>query len=319
MTLDSSSSLGGLLSTPLVLPASLAGALAALVLVLAVIALRRGSAGMLQRWLVPVVILVVVAWAATTLLDRLTLNDRMAERRALLQRAAELSASALAPGSALSCLDGGAGESVGNACEKAVFADAQSAASAVAYTAQRLTLLRDAAALAAHDAGVTETFAATRRALELDRYGLVAHVLADRDGCTAEQCAAFALLQDTEALKANLRVRAYDTYVTRYAASWNKSEPKSEPVAEKELPPAAPALASAPPPTELAGRVPVSPKYDFPSAASIPPVSIMNAEPPLPKSAEAPKADAPKAPAETGTVPVPPKRPRTQAATPQAR
>jgi hypothetical protein len=48
----------------------------------------------------------------------------------------------------------------------------------------------------------------------------------------------------------------------------------------------------------------VSSKYDFPSAASIPPVSIMNAEPKLPAApAEAaapkaaPKPDAPPAPA----------------------
>jgi hypothetical protein len=317
MTLDNW--LGGLLSTPLVLPASVAGALAALVLVLAVMALRRGSGGLLQRLLVPVVMLVVLAWASLAMLDRLALNDRTAERRALLQRAAELSASALAPGSMLSCLDGGAGESVGNACEKAVFADAQSAASAVAYTAHRLTLLKDAAALAQGDPSLHDAFAATRRALELDRYGLVAHVLADRDGCTAEQCPAFALLQDTETLKANLKVRAYDTYVTRYAASWNKTEPKSEPSAAAEPPAAVPALAGAPPQAELAGRTPVSPKYDFPSAASIPPVSIMNAEPPLPKSAEAPKSEPAKTSVETDNVPVPPKRPQTQAATPQAR
>ena len=50
-----------------------------------------------------------------------------------LQRNAELSLSAVAPGSTLACLDGVAGEAVENACEKTVFADPQSAASAVAY------------------------------------------------------------------------------------------------------------------------------------------------------------------------------------------
>ena len=291
------------------LPASVAGALAALFVVLAVMALRRAGAGGLQRLLLPVAAIVLVALAVIALLDRMALDSQAAERRALLQRQAVLDASALAPGSALACLDGGAGEQIENACEKAVFADAQSAAAAVAYTGARLALLKDASALARRGAaGLVETFAGTRRALELDRFGLAAHVLATRDGCTADACAAFALLRDTGALKANLRVHAFDAYVARYAAAWNKSEPKNEPknepVAEKQ--PAAVPVASAPAPAN-----PVASRYDFPSAASIPPVSIMNAEPPLPKSAEAPS--------DSGAVPVPPKRPQAQAATPPAR
>ena len=300
-----------MLSTPLVLPASVAGALAALFVVLAVMALRRASAGGLQRLLLPVATIVVVALAAIALLDRMAHDSQAAERRALLQRHAELDVGALAPGSALACLDGGAGEAIENACEKAVFADAQSAASAVAYTGARLALLKDASAFARRgQAGFIDTFAGTRRALELDRFGLAAHVLATRDGCTADACAGFALLRDTGALKANLRVHAFDGYVARYAAAWNKSdaktEPKNEPMAEKQpVAPAAP-VASAPAPHQ-----PVSSRYDFPSAASIPPVSIMNVEPPLPKGAEASS--------DSGAVPVPPKRPQTQAATPPAR
>ena len=98
---------------------------------------------------------------------------------------------------------------------------------------------------------------AQQRALELDRFGLAAHVLASRDGCTADDCAAFALLRDTAALKANLQVHAFDAYVARYAAAWTKSdaktepknEPKNEPMAEKK--PGAPAapVASAPVPS----------------------------------------------------------------------
>lgn len=301
-----------MLSTPLVLPASVAGALAALFVVLAVMALRRAGAGGLQRLLLPVATIVVVALAVIALLDRMAMDNQAAERRALLQRHAALDVGALAPGSALACLDGGAGEAIENACEKAVFADAQSAASAVAYTGARLALLKDASAFARRgEAGFVETFAGTRRALELDRFGLAAHVLATRDGCTADACAAFALLRDTGALKANLRVHAFDAYVARYAAAWSKSDAKTEPVAEKQ--PAAPApvpVASATAPAN-----PVSSRYDFPSAASIPPVSIMNAEPPLPKEPAAATEGA----ASAAKLPVPPKRPQTQAATPPAR
>jgi hypothetical protein len=55
----------------------------------------------------------------------------------------------------------------------------------------------------------------------------------------------------------------------------------------------------------------LSGKYDFPSADSIPAVSIMNAEPPLPKGATDAQA--------AGGEPVPPKRPQGQAASPAPR
>jgi hypothetical protein len=269
-----------------------------------------GALNTTLRLLLPLVVLAAGALAVIVLLDRMALDERAAERRALMQRNVELIGRALVPGSALSCLDGGVGEAVENACEPAVFADPQAAAAAVAYTGARLTLLKDAAALAAQDDTFLEPFAATRRALELDRFGLAAHVLAERDGCTAERCAAFALLRDTTAVKANLRAQAFDSYVARYAAAWTKKEPKEAPVAEKQAPAA---VASAPAAAEPTAH-PVANKYDFPSAASIPPVSIMNAEPPLPKAAEAPAA-----PTDGEAVPVPRKRPQSQAATPPAR
>lgn len=268
-----------------------------------------GALNATLRLLLPLAVLAAGALAVIVLLDRMALDERAAERRALMQRNVELIGHALTPGSALSCLDGGVGEAVENACETAVFADPQAAAAAVAYTGARLMLLKDAAALAAQDDTFLEPFAATRRALELDRFGLAAHVLAERDGCTAERCAAFALLRDTTAVKANLRAQAFDSYVARYAAAWTKNEQKEEPVAEKQAPAA---VASAPAAEPTAHPVPN--KYDFPSAASIPPVSIMNAEPPLPKAAEAPAA-----PTDGEAVPVPPKRPQSQAATPPAR
>jgi hypothetical protein len=312
-TLDGAS-LNGLLATPLVLPASVAGVLAALFVVLIVMALRRAGAGGLRRLLLPIGSIVLGALAVIAVLDRLALDSQAAERRALLQRNAELNVSAVAPGSVLSCLDGGAGEAIENACETAVFATPQSAAAAVAYVGARLALLKDASDFAQRgEPGLLDGFAAARRAIELDRYGIVAHVLATRDGCTADRCATFAALRDTGALKANLRVHAFDTYVARYAAAWSKSEA----VAEKQPPVPAP-VASAPAPP---ANQPVSSRYDFPSAASIPPVSIMNAEPQLPKE-PAGNAAAPLSPegvAPTAKLPVPPKRPQAQAASPPAR
>jgi len=258
------------------------------------------------------------AFAAIAVHDHLTLERQAAERRALLQRNAELTIGALAPGSALACLDAGAGEAIENACEARVFADPQSAASAIAYTAARLSLLANASALAqAGDAAAADALTAARRAVELDRYGIAAHVLAIRDGCTADKCAAFAWLHDATALKANLKAQVFDQYVSRYDAAWNKREPASVSVAEKLPPPAVGVpVASLP---EAPSNQPLSAKYDFPSAASIPPVSIMNSEPPLPKAAAESNASAAQPQTEGDTVPVPPRRPQAQAVQPPAR
>jgi hypothetical protein len=307
---DIKGALSGFLSAPLVLPASVAGALAALFVVLALIAWWRAR----SRLLLPVAVLAFGALAVLAVIDQLSVNTRAAARRALLTRDAELTRSALAPGSVLACLDAGAGDAVENACEQQVFGSAQSAAAAVAYMDARLNLLAAAADDDDGDADVRAVLASTRRAVALDRYGIAAHVLATRDGCTADKCAAFALIDDTSALKANLRAQVFDQYVSRYVASWNRLAPP----AEKQPVSAVPAV----PP--VAGIKPGE-HWDFPSAASIPPVSIMNAEPPPAKGTDAqaqrgnvaPVAAA--KPPSDAKPPVPPKRPPLQAASPPAR
>ena len=154
-------------------------------------------------------------------------------------------------------------------------------AAAVAYMAARLTLLADGLAFARHsDPDFAVSLAGLRRAIELDRFGIAAHVLAVRDGCTAERCAAFALLSDANVIKSNLKAQVFDQYVSRYAADWNKTGAgRRWPIGSRARWRRSPNLPEAP------AKAPVPDKYDFPSAASIPPVSIMNPEPPLPKAA----------------------------------
>lgn len=250
------------------------------------------------RTVLSVAALALAGFEIYALIDRSMVAERTAERRALLTRDAELSRIALEPGSALACLDGGAGDTVENVCETKVFASAQSTAAAVAYMDARLKLLADAAA--ERDAGVLPLLASTRRAVALDRYGVAAHVLAIRDGCTAEKCDAFALVDDASALKANLKVEVYDQYVSRYVANWNAPEKPPE---------KAPAVSALPPPAPVASVVSgqtttpaVKPgeHWDFPSASSIPAVSIMGSEPPLPKGAE---AQAQAKPAQADAIP----------------
>ena len=283
-------SLSGLLASPLVLPAFVAGVLAALVVAFLVMLFRRSAA---IRVLFSIVAVALGGLGVFAILDRLAQNERAAQYRALMQRNAELTAQVLAPGSALACLDDIAGEAVETVCEKAVFAGPQAVAGAVAYVAARLDLLAEA-----HTTANEGDFALLRglqRSIQLDRFGLVAHVLAVRDGCTVERCAAFRWLGDADVIKSNLKAQLFDQYVSRYAADWDKPAP----VAEKET---SPPIASASAPA----NTPVSAKYDFPSAASIPPVSIMNAEPPLRK--EVTDAQA--------AEPPPPKRPQTHQAAP---
>jgi hypothetical protein len=305
----------GFLSTPLVLPAPVAGALAALFFVMVILAIRRVTQGHASRIVAPVLAIAVAGMAVFGILDRLTRSEHAAEERALLERNSQLNLGATAPGSALSCLDGLAGEEIENACERSVFADPQSAARAVGYISARLSLLADAAATAARGGSdVLTALAPTRRAIELDRFGIAAHVLAVRDGCTAEKCAAFAILHDASTLKANFKVHAFDAYVARYAAAWGKGEaaPENIPQASGTAP-----VASVPEP--LSPSHPLDSRYDFPSSASIPPVSIMNTEPSPPKEPASPPG-AHAATEKTGTAPpVPPKRPQSQAASPPAR
>lgn len=304
--------LNALLSNPLVPGAFIAGALAALLVVVLVMLVR--PVGGARRLLLPSVALALASLAVLAILDRMARDEHGAERRALSQRDAELTAQALAPGSSLACLDGAAGEAAENACENAVFASPQSTAGAVAYVAARMKLLADGLAFARRgEQELAATLAPLRRSIELDRFGIVAHVLAIRDGCTAERCPVFALLGDTGAIKANLKAQVFDQYISRHAAGWNGSEPKSEPISKKPAAESAPSpLVSAPEPP---AKTPVARKYDFPSASSIPPVSIMNAEPPLPKEGAVAPA-APPAGEHTASVPVPPKRPQTQAVSP---
>ena len=247
----------------------------------------------LSRIVLPAAALAFAVLAVLAVLDRLADNERAAERRALLMRAVELERSALTPGSVLPCVDGTSGETIGNACEKRVFASAQSAAAAVAYMGARIDLLSAAHALTRHgDKRVLGALASTRRAVALDRYGIAAHVLARRDGCTAKLCDVFAMLPNADALKANLKAQTFDQYVSRYAANWEAPGGKQAPAtangpAMSALPPAHPSANEAraevtPPGVSVMQKRPPA-GWHFPSADSIPAVSIMAPEPKLPR------------------------------------
>jgi len=197
----------------------------------------------------------------------------------------------------LSCIDDLAGDAVLNACEKTLFGSAESSAAAVAYAAALVTQLVDAGDAAAVKNPGSE-FLALRRAIERDRYGLMAYVLMARDHCTPQSCRAFRSLADSRQVAANMDDHAYENLITRYASSWNA--------------PAQVAGAGAGIPAGLiAGLAPSMPtgkptNAEFPTSASTPAVSIMAPEPAAkPATAAAPRAPAAAAPAAAAAAPAP--------------
>lgn len=204
---------------------------------------------------------------------------------------------------AMSCIDDLAGETVLTACEKALFGSAEATAAALSYAAAqitRLTAFGDAAS-----ANLTPELQAVRRAVERDRYGLMAYVLLARDRCTPSDCAAFRSLTNRQQLVSNMDERVYDGLVMRYSASWN----------------APPPMASAAPVPALAPSMPTGrpTNAEFPSAASTPPVNIMTPEPgPAPRApalANAPPPSArPAATTTTATAPAAPAAAKKQPA-----
>jgi hypothetical protein len=213
----------------------------------------------------------ILAWAY---LASAGTRDLSAERRNLEMRAAQLTAQVLAPGSPLACLDATGGENVELACEKALFAAPATVAAASSYTAARLTLLSDMAAHIRFGGNLDAVLPPLRRALEADRFGFVAHTLAIRDGCTSNRCEALALLRDSDRVRANLSAQTFDRYLDRYLPLWGQPE---TPVADAAPSSTAVLAAGQPPPGQVQKKVVVD--ADFPSAASIPAVSIMNPEP----------------------------------------
>jgi hypothetical protein len=310
----------------LVVPIWLIGALGALFVLVGVFAFDRSTASrpvVLGVRYAAILIAGLLAWGA---LDRSAIRDAAAERRALDARASELTARAITPGSALACLDASTGEGLERACEKALFASPESVAAAVAYVSARLALLADGTKYAKRfDASYARQLAGLQRAAETDRFGIVAFVLATRDGCTAEACATFVLLGDARQVSANLKEGTLEAYVGRHIASWPQGESVATATAPTASTPVTPApalsrpLAAATPPASAPTGTPVPSTYNFPSAASIPPVSIMTVESPnaAPPLAGTPLLAAPAAPPPGAENPASSRRPPQAAAPPK--
>lgn len=262
-----------------------ADVITALLVVLALLAVYRAGFAAVMWTVLRIVLVGITVVAAWALLGRLAERDRADERRGLEQRMQELAARATVPGSVLGCLDMTASEDFNRFCERAIFASAESVAAAADYVAAKLALLADAADYADHgDPTYATTTAGFRRTLEADRFGLLAHVLATREGCTPDKCNRLKLLSDAAQVSAHLREASFDGLVARYSAGWLQGV--------KSTPDSTPPQASTPPNGQRVG-------ITYPSSASIPPVSIMTSEPSEPGPEAHPAAPAPKRTAAT--------------------
>lgn len=210
-----------------------------------------------------------MSWAVP---DRTPTRHTDADRRALELRAEELTTRALSPGSPLACLDAVAGEGVEAACEKALFTSPATVAAATSYAAARLALLSDMVAyVKSGGANIDSSLLPLRRSLEADRFGFLAHALAVRDSCTSQDCKALDVLHDPSRVRANLSGAMLDHYLEHYLMVWTQS-PDGAAVADATAAQPAAAL-----PTGAPAQHKVN--IDFPTAASIPPISIMSPEP----------------------------------------
>jgi len=196
---------------------------------------------------------------------------------------------------ALSCIDDLAGETVLTACEKVLFGSAESTAAALSYAASQITWLTAFGDVAAANANMTPELQMVRRAVERDRYGLMAYVLAARDHCTPSDCAAFRAITDRNQIVANMNERTYEGLIVRYAPSWN-------------MPAVTPAPVAALPPSMPLGK---PTNAEFPTAASTPPISIMTPEPgqATPPTAPRPASSSPSSSPPLTNAPLPSPRP----------
>lgn len=302
--------MNGMIASPLFATAALAAVLA----IIAVVAIVRFGGRQVFGVLAAAALVGGLGWFA---IDRLDVQGKAEHRRAIEARIMALNAQALLPNSNLACLDAAGGDLVHEACEKALFSAPEQIAAALNYIGARVDVVREIAALPDGDEAAYESLRAPIvRSLETDRFGLVAQILVARDDCRPASCYAFDFLRNRDRVIANMNERAYDARVARFAAVWS----------DKPGAPAVPALAAQPAPPPSHNPV----NINFPSADSIPAVSIMSNEPGRPgqngvggtpqsepRSRPQPQASAPPSPQASQPQPTP-RRPAQKAQAPRA-
>jgi len=273
-----------------------AGSAALLVMIVCALAFRRSRKGFFAAASHFFLVLLGAAVAGSltwVFFDGAAKRDHAAERIALEVRSGQLTAQALAPGSPLACLGPLVGDTVQGACEAALFASPANVAAAISLVTAQFALLSDMTAYSRHGGtDIGTAMVPLRRALEADPYGFAADVLVRRDGCTAEKCPAFVLLADPNRVRTNMIAQTLQHYIDHYKEVWARSADATG------------AVAAADPVVGPDGKRKAMVNIDFPSANSIPPISIMNPEPRDSAAAEAARKRAEKPAAHDAVSPV---------------
>lgn len=269
----------------LILAGGLAVALLAFVVALAVGPYGRRGVRATFAFISLVAFVGSVAWLVVYL-------GMIQQRRAIEERIAALRNEAMTSGT-LACLER-AGETLQASCAQSLFASPGVISSAGVYVAARLDAMKAARRYSGPRTPQFDDAVATLgRSLQEDPFGIAADILVRREGCTGERCEAFSLFADPARLADNIRNKTFEANVARYTAGWGAPQPAPPQAAA----PAAPAITP-----DGQTRAPIPDKYQLPSSASIPPVSIMTDEPP--RAAQTPAAkDRPAAPPQEAATP----------------
>lgn len=263
-----------------------------------------------------IITLLAVGVAVAATIDRFGPSGRsMMPREARQEPAASVNLPALA------CIEDLAGDTVLAACEKDLFSSAEIAAAAVSYAASEIERLTTYGDVASANQDMTPELMSLRQAVERDRYGLVAHILAERYRCTPSDCAVFRAISNRRQIVANMEAHTYDSLIARYALSWSMAQSPAQVVSSAAAAPA-PGTPLAAQGSLVAPQGPLGPSVlvgrptnaEFPTAASTPPVSIMTPEPGTgtrpPAAAKGTPPPAAPAPAAAKKPPAPPKQAR---------
>jgi hypothetical protein len=243
------------------------------------------------------------------------------QRRAIENRIAALRAEAMAA-STLACLERGV-DALQASCAQSLFASPGAVSAAGIHTASRLDAMKAARRYSGPRAPeFDDAVASLEQSLQEDPFGIAADILVRREGCTAQRCDALSLFAHPGRLADNIRNRTFEANVARYSAAWDARQPAAPQAPAPSAPASAPTLRIEP---NGESRAPIPEKYELPSSASIPPVSIMTDEPPQrapaavakDRPAAAQYEIAPPANAATEQVETPPVQKKTPARRPK--
>ena len=172
---------------------------------------RLTSSGIALGVVVAATLLIGIAVSAMTstfVSDR----DQVQEGRMLEDRMMAMTTLETTGQSPLACLDTLPSDGLEAGCERAIFASAQSVASAIAFVSGRVALLNDGLEYASRGhAHMAKSLEPLRKTVESDRFGLVAQVLATRYGCTVAKCDALGMLKESGTVSTNLKDRTFET------------------------------------------------------------------------------------------------------------